>query len=106
MSDDEREFGPQPLIAVMDRWHLENHDLVDASLEQLTHKQVQRARNGRKLTLKMMMKVARGLNVAIWNRLKAGEKELFVEYLHKDIFSYSKGYGAAKEDPNSGILPD
>jgi hypothetical protein len=105
MSDDEREFGPQPLISIMERWRLENHDLVEASPEQLTHKQVQRAKSGRKLTLKMMMKVARSLNIAIWNRLKAGEKERFVEYLHKDIFSYSKGFDPQKEDPNSGILP-
>jgi hypothetical protein len=105
MIDDERQFGPQPLIAIMERWRLENHDLVEASPEQLTHKQVQRARAGRKLTLKMMMKVARSLNIAIWNRLKPAEREKLVEYLHKDIFSYSKGFDAAKEDPNREILP-
>ena len=105
MSEDEREYGPQPLIAVMERWHLENHDLVEASPEQLTHKQVQRARSGRKLTLKMMMKMARSLNIAIWNRLKTAEKEKFVEYLHKDIFSYSKGFDPEKQDPNKEILP-
>ncbi|MCW1924076.1 hypothetical protein OKA05_16025 [Luteolibacter arcticus] len=105
MSEDEREFGTQPLVAVMERWHLENHDLVEASPEQLTHKQVQRARSGRKLTLKMMMKMARSLNIAIWNRLKTAEKEKFVEYLHKDIFSYSKGFDPDKDDPNRELLP-
>ncbi len=105
MSDDEREHGPQPLIAVMERWRLENHDLVEASPEQLTHKQMQRARSGRRLTLKMMMKVARSLNIAIWNRLNDAQKEKLVEYLHKDIFSYSKGFDPAKEDPNLEILP-
>jgi hypothetical protein len=105
MSDIEREFGPQPLIALMESWRLENHDLVDASPEQLTHKQVQRARNGRRLTLKMMMKLARSLNIAIWNRLKDAEKEQFVEYLHKDLFNYSKGYDPAKADPNQVLYP-
>lgn len=105
MSEDERDLGPQPLITVMEAWGLENHDLVEASPEQLTHKQVQRARSGRRLTLKMMMKVARSLNIAIWNRLKPAEREKFVEYLHKDIFSYSKGFDPAKQDPNSALLP-
>ncbi len=103
MSEEERDFGPQPLIAVMERWGLESHDLVEASEEQLTHKQVQRAKSGRKLTLKMMMKVARTLNLAIWSKLDAPKKEKFVQYLHKDVFSYSKGFDPVKEDPNKEI---
>ncbi|MEO5916929.1 MAG: hypothetical protein ABIS50_22060 [Luteolibacter sp.] len=104
MSEEEREFGPQPLIAMMEMWGLESHDLVDASDEQLTYKQVQRAKSGRKLTLKMMMKVARTLNLAIWKRLDAAQREQFVEYLHKDVFSYSKGFNPDKEDPNHGLV--
>jgi hypothetical protein len=103
--NEQREHGTQPLDGMMTAWGLGNHDLVEASPEQLTHKQVQRARNGRKLTLKMMMKVARSLNIAIWNRLEAAEREKFVEYFHKDIFSYSKGFDPAKEDPNNALLP-
>lgn len=105
LSDDERDFGPQPLIAVMEKWNLESHDLVDASEEQLTYKQVQRAKSGRKLTLKMMMKVARTLNLAIWSKLDVAKRELFVEYLHKDIFSYSKGFDANKSDANQELYP-
>ncbi|MBK1818197.1 hypothetical protein JIN84_21415 [Luteolibacter yonseiensis] len=104
MSEEERDFGPQPLIAVMEKWGLESHDLVEASEEQLTYKQVQRARSGRKLTLKMMMKVARTLNLAIWNKLDKEKREKFVEYLHKDLFSYSKGFDADKPDPNQDML--
>lgn len=100
MSEEEREFGPQPLIALMERWNLQSHDLVEASEEQLTHKQVQRAKSGRKLTLKMMMKVARTLNLAIWKRLDAESREKFVEYLHRDLFSYSKGFDSQRRDPN------
>ncbi len=104
MSDEEREFGPQPLIALMESWNLASHDLVEASPDQLTHKQVQRARSGRKLTLKMMMKVAHALNLAVWNRLEKADKEKFVQYLHKDLFSYSKGFDANKPDPNLELM--
>ncbi len=95
-----RDHGPQPLIGLMERWELGSHDLVEASPEQLTHKQVQRARSGRQLTLKMMMKVARALNIAIWKQLKEEDRPKFVEYLHKDIFSYAKGFNADKQDSN------
>ena len=36
-----RNHGEQPLDELMKRWHLTNHDLVEISPEQLTHKQVQ-----------------------------------------------------------------
>ncbi len=102
--EDPNELGPQPLAPLMERWGLANHDLVEASPEQLTHKQIQRAKSGRRLTLKMMMKVARSLNIAIWNGLPKDQKETFVEYLHKDIFSYSKDYNPEKPEPNEDIL--
>jgi len=84
----------------MEAWGLSNHDLVDASPEQLTHKQVQRARKGRRLTLAMMMKVTRALNIAIWYRLEKEEREDYFEYFHKHLFNYAKGYDADFEDPN------
>ena len=101
---EERDLGPQPLISVMESWRLENHDLVEASPEQLTHKQVMRARSGRRLTLAMMMKVSRALNIAIWNRLKPEARERFNEYSHKNLFSYAKGFEASKADPNADML--
>lgn len=99
-----RDLGPQPLEALMERWHLTNHQLVEDSPEQLNHKQIQRAKSGRRLTLKMMMKVARSLNIAIWNRLSNEHKETFVEYLHKDLFSYAKDYDTEKPDPNEEMI--
>ena len=99
-----RDLGTQPLEALMERWQLTNHQLVEDSPEQLNHKQIQRAKSGRRLTLKMMMKVARSLNIAIWSRLSAEHKETFVEYLHKDIFSYAKDYDANKIDPNEEVI--
>ncbi len=96
----EKNHGPQPLDALMQRWGLDNHDLVTVSTEQLTHKQVQKARQGRQLTLKLMQKVARALNVAVWNRLSKEDRELYVEYIHRDLFTYAKGYDATAPDPN------
>jgi len=99
-----REHGQQPVAALMDAWSLSVHDMVDASPEQLTHKQVQRARKGRALTLAMMQKVTRTLNIAIWYRLKLEEREVFFEYLHKHLFNYAKGYSAEFEDPNAELM--
>lgn len=96
-------MGEQPLNRQMAAWGLGNHDLVEVSTEQLTHKQVQKARQGRRLTLKMMMKVTRAFNVAIWGRLNDEQKEGYYEYGWKDLFSYAKGYEADWEDPNEAL---
>ncbi|MGN1309763.1 MAG: hypothetical protein ACI4XO_07975 [Akkermansia sp.] len=103
-SPDELNYGPQRIDAIMQRWGLENHDLVEVSPEQLTHKQVQKARAGRKLTLKLMQKVARALNVAIWERLPIEEREVYYEYIHRDLFSYAKGYDPDWSDPNEAVV--
>ena len=103
--EQQRESGTQPLHHLMERWGLTNHEIVAASPEQLTHKQIQRAKAGRHLTLKMMMKVARSLNIAIWNRLPTAQKQTYYEYLHKDIFSYAKDHNPDKPDPNTHLLP-
>jgi DNA-binding transcriptional regulator YiaG len=79
----ERDHGMQPVDRLMEQWGLGNHDLVDASTEQLNHKQVQKARKGRQLTLNVMQKVTRGLNIAIWFRLSEEEREGYFEYMHK-----------------------
>jgi hypothetical protein len=104
MEEEIRDLGPQPLEAIMLRWNLTNHQLVEDSPEQLTHKQIQRAQAGRRLTLKMMMKVARSLNISIWTRLSKEDKETFVEYLHKDIFSYAKDFNQEKPDRNEEMI--
>ena len=101
---EERDLGPQPLLLLLESWGLSNHDLVVASPEQLTHKQVQRACQGRKLTLKMKQKLARTLNFAIWGRLTNNEREEFSEYFPKHLFNYSKGFEKNVSDINAGIL--
>lgn len=100
----ERNHGSQPLDGMMMAYGLENHDVVDASLEQLTHKQVQRARKGRQLTLKMMQKVTRAFNVALFNKLPKQLKEDFLEYGHKHLFNYAKGYNPEAADINEELF--
>lgn len=102
--DESRDRGTQPVDGLMERWGLSNHDMVDASPEQLTHKQVQRARKGRVLTLAMMQKVTRTLNIAVWYRLTKDEREGYFEYLHRHLFNYAKGHDPAFEDPNGGLM--
>jgi len=100
---DERDLGIQPLDAILNGWQLGNHAVAEASPEQLTHKQVVRARNGRRLTLKMMMKLARTLNFAVWGRLTDEEREAYTEYFPKHLFNYSKGFNQDLPDPNKSL---
>ena len=103
---EERDFGSQPLSLLLARWGLTNHDLVAVSPEQLTHKQVQRANQGRKLTLKMKQKLARTMNFAVWGRLTNDERKEFVEYFPKHLFSYSKGFEEGATDINDSLQQD
>ena len=80
MDELSRDHGTQPLDALMTQWGLSNHDLVEAagkSFAQLNHKQVQKGRKGRQLTLKMMQKLAAGLNDAIFLSLPKEKREPF-----------------------------
>lgn len=101
---DDTDLGTQPLDQLLTDWGLTNHEMVEVSTEQLTHKQVQRARKGRRLTLKMMMKVTRAFNVTIWHSLNDEEKEAYFEYGWKHLFNYAKGYDANFEDPNRELM--
>lgn len=103
--EDPREHGTQPLDSLMESWGVTNHDLVETSTEQLNHKQVQKARKGRQLTLAMMQKVCRALNITIWNRLNKQQKETYFEYMHRHLFNYAKGHDPAFSDPNVDMFP-
>lgn len=72
-----RDLGVQPLDALMRARGLDNHALVVASPASLTHKQVQRARNGRRLTRNMQAKVAEA-----WGRATGGPERV------ADLFTY------------------
>lgn len=77
MSENEREFGPQPLDKIMEERGLASHDLVAASNEGLTHKQVQKGRKGRRLTRNIQDKIVTALCAA------AG-----AGYARTDLFTY------------------
>lgn len=100
-----RDHGPQPLDALLVRWKITNHELVEVSDEQLNHKQVQKARKGRQLTLHLMQKLMRALNEAALAKLPKDQKANFVPYLHKHLFNYAKGHDPAWEDPNQVLMP-
>ena len=106
MHDATRNHGLQPLDRLMTRWGLTNHELVAASTEQLNHKQVQRARHGRQLTLHLMQKLTRTLNEALLARLPKDQRAQFVPYSHRQLFQYAKGHDASWADPNAPLLPE
>jgi len=60
----ERELGIQPFDKIMEELELKNHDLVAASTEGLTHKQVQKGRKGRRLTRNIQDKIVSALSSA------------------------------------------
>jgi len=74
----QNELGIQMIDRVMEELTLKNDDLVQASSEQLTHKQVQKARKGRRITENIKGKITRALNAVV-------EKE---KYSEKDLFDY------------------
>lgn len=105
MEESTRDHGTQPLDQLMIRWNLTNHEMVEVSEEQLNHKQVQKARKGRQLTLHMMQKIARALNETIVAKMPKEQHESFVPYLHKHLFNYAKNYNAEAADPNEELMP-
>lgn len=60
----ERNLGPQPIADVMQQLSLKPHDLVAASTVQLTHKMVQRAAKGRRLTDNTKGKIVAAMRLA------------------------------------------
>ena len=70
------EFGIQPLDEILNKCSLKNEDLVRASNEQLTHKQVQKGRQGKAITINIKRKIMRALN-RIDEKNKYTQKELF-----------------------------
>ena len=73
-----REFGPQPIAAILQELGLRSRDLVNASTEQLTYKMVSKACRGRWLSNNVRGKVLRALN-------KASDRK----YTLADLFNYS-----------------
>ena len=75
--NNELEKGPQPIIDIMAVHDLRPHDLVAASVDQITHKMIARACRGRRLTANVKLKVRNALNAATAQ-----------EYTLNDLFNY------------------
>ena len=60
----EHNLGPQPIIELLEKHKMTHHDLVASSTEQITHKMVTRACNGRKLSRRVQLKICDALNAA------------------------------------------
>ena len=56
------ELKPQPIDGILKTRGLNNEDLVKASTEQLTFKQVQKARTGRAVTINIQNKILSAIN--------------------------------------------
>lgn len=80
----ELNLGTQPLDAILTEQALGNHDLVAVSEEPITHKAVQRARKGRRLTPHMQRRIATALNRAVTQQGKTLERDWQVT----DLFTY------------------
>lgn len=80
----ERNMGVQPLDGIMAEQALGNHDLVAATKEPMTHKAVQRARKGRRLTKHMQQRMADALNAL----MKSRGQEIERPWVVKDLFTY------------------
>ncbi len=73
----ERDLGPQPIEGVLTKHDLSHHDLVEISTEQITHKMVNRACKGRKLSRRVQLKIRNAVNAATEEN-----------YSLKDLFTY------------------
>ena len=73
-----REYGEQPISQRMQELGLTNHDLVEKSTEQLTHKMVTKAKSGRWLSMRVRLKVQNAFNKASGQNLTLA-----------DLFNYS-----------------
>ncbi len=79
MSDIEMDVGVQPLDAIMTEKGIKNHDLVEVAPPGfITHKQIQKGRKGRRLSMHMQDKVLDALNAFV-----APES-----YEFKELFNY------------------
>ncbi|MBO7299386.1 MAG: hypothetical protein J6V41_06225 [Kiritimatiellae bacterium] len=75
--DNDMNLGEQPIAKILEEYGLKTHDLVVASEVQMTHKMVQRAMKGRRLT-------ANTKNIV----LNALRNATGVQFKMTDLFNY------------------
>lgn len=71
------DLGTQPIEGLLAKHNLTHHDVVAASTEQITHKMVNRACKGRKLSRRVQLKIVHAVNAAAET-----------DYKLKDLFNY------------------
>ncbi|MFT4638555.1 MAG: hypothetical protein ACI8T1_001876 [Verrucomicrobiales bacterium] len=79
------EYGTQPLDALMTELGLSNTNVVDAAEDAVTHKMVNKARRGRRLSRSVQLKVLAALNGAVKRTNSTAEA---LCYGFKDLFTY------------------
>lgn len=79
----ERNLGVQPMDALMTLHAVNNHEVVAASKEPMTHKAVVRARKGRKLTPHMQRRMVTALTSVLKQR-----GVLETDLALTDVFNY------------------
>ncbi len=78
------EYGLQPLDTYMTEHGLSNTDVVEAASTPVTHKMLNKARRGRRLSRKVQTKVLDALNAALARK----STEETICYRFNDIFTY------------------
>lgn len=73
----ERDLGEQPIIEILQENNLQAKDLVNISTEQISFKMISRACKGRRLSVKVQMKILTALNILSKN-----------DYKRTDLFNY------------------
>lgn len=76
----------QPLDAVLKDLSLTPKDLVSASKEQLTYKQVHKARIGRPISARIKTKIVRALNRCLMQKVEKDNSSFIKEYVATDLF--------------------
>ncbi len=79
------DYGAQPLDNLMVEHNLSNSDVVGASLQPVTHKMINKARRGRRLSRKVQIKVLDAFNQAITKIQHVEETPCFT---FQDLFNY------------------
>ena len=68
-----REYGLQPIATILTERNITNHQVVEASTEQLTHKMMAKACRGRYLSSKVRQKILRAVNKVTGEQFKLSD---------------------------------
>ncbi len=78
----QREMGIQPIDAIMNEHDLTNHDVMQMNRGGLTHKNIAKARKGRRLSPKIKVRITEALNALLKQR------KVEKSFVPKDLFNY------------------